>query len=260
MKTSFLTSFVYSFSFVFITDLTDKSIFLIILLSQKLPSLILFIVSLFSVLLMNYLSILVGCYIPKIISLLYLKIIACVIFIVFGVLSIIESFKKENKVKDLIDKTKKELYESEENDNYILMNEDSETNYESTTELKYPSLVKTNSIISEISINNNNNIKNDEVNFGLILVLIFMLCLSDFGDKSQITVITMAAIYDLYGILLGSTLALLGTVTLAVLFGNWICDKISPKILFLLGGIIFLIFGGEVLLNILNEVLKISIL
>ena len=116
--TKFLTSIAYSFSFVFITDLTDKTIFLIIILSQKIPSLILFIVSLFSVLLMNYISILVGCYIPKIISLIYLKIIACLLFITFGILSIIESLKTENKVKDMIEKTKKELNDSEVNDNY----------------------------------------------------------------------------------------------------------------------------------------------
>ena len=78
-----------------------------------------------------------------------------------------------------------------------------------------------------------------------------MLCLSDFGDKSQITVMTMAAIYDFYGILIGSTLALVGTVTIAVLFGTWICDKISTKLLFLIGGILFLIFGCELLINIL---------
>ena len=60
----------------------------------------------------------------------------------------------------------------------------------------------------------------------------------------------MAAIYDIYGILIGSSLALLCTVTLAVLFGAWICEKISPKILLTFGGILFLIFGVQILLNI----------
>ena len=135
MKSSFLSSIAYSFSFVFITDLTDKSIFLIILLSQKLPSLILFTISLFSVLLMNYISILVGCYIPKLISGIYMKIIACILFFTFGILSIIESFKKENKIKNLIEETKKELNTQDENDDYLLMTDDSETNYESSKEL-----------------------------------------------------------------------------------------------------------------------------
>ena len=248
MKTSFLSSIAYSFSFVFVTDLTDKSVFLIILLSQKIPTLILFIISLFSVLLMNYLSILVGCYITKLISLVYLEIIACILFITFGILSIIESRKKENQIKDLMEKTKKELNYSE-NDDYQLMSEDIETNYESNSELKYPSTLRTNSNISNINVINENN--NNGINTGLIIAIIIMLCLSDFGDKSQITVMTMAAIYDFYGILIGSTLALVGTVTIAILFGTWICDKISTKLLFLIGGILFLIFGCELLINIL---------
>ena len=248
MKSSFLSSIAYSFSFVFITDLTDKSIFLIILLSQKLPSLILFIISLFSVLLMNYISILVGCYIPKLISGIYMKIMACILFFTFGILSIIESFKKENKIKDLIEETKKELNTQEDSDDYLLMTDDSETNYESSKQLiKFSSSLKSYSNLDEI--NNNNNDKN-QINIGLIIGLVLILCLSDLGDKSQITVITMAAIYDLYGILIGSTIALIGTVSLAILFGTWICEKISPKILLFTGGILFLIFGCEVLLNI----------
>ena len=248
MKTSFLSSIAYSFSFVFVTDLTDKSVFLIILLSQKIPTLILFIISLFSVLLMNYLSILVGCYITKLISLVYLEIIACILFITFGILSIIESRKKENQIKDLMEKTKKELNYSE-NDDYQLMSEDIETNYESNSELKYPSTLRTNSNISNINVINENN--NNGINTGLIIAIIIMLCLSDFGDKSQITVMTMAAIYDFYGILIGSTLALAGTVTIAILFGTWICDKISTKLLFLIGGILFLIFGCELVVDVL---------
>ena len=249
MKTSFLSSIAYSFSFVFVTDLTDKSVFLIILLSQKIPALILFIISLFSVLLMNYISILVGCYITKLISFTYLEIIACILFITFGILSLIESQKKENKMKDLMEKTKKELNSSENND-YQLMSDDIETNYESSTDLKYPSLISKNSNNSNKNISIENN-SNNEISVGYVIAIILMLCLSDFGDKSQIAVITMAAIYDLYGILIGSTLALLGTVTIAVLFGTWICDKISTKILFLIGGILFLIFGCELLINIL---------
>ena len=136
------------------------------------------------------------------------------------------------------------------------MNEDSETDYESNMELKYPSISKSNSNINEQIFQNNTNIyKTNEISFGIIFTIFLILCLSDLGDKSQITVITMAAIYDLYGILIGSTFALLGTVTLAVLFGTWICEKVSPKILFFIGGLIFLIFGGEVLLNVLYDYL-----
>lgn len=107
MKTSFLSSFGYSFSIIFLSDITDKSIFLIIFLSKKLPSLTLFLVSLSSVLLMNYLSILLGYYLPKLISLTYMKIIAFILFTTFGILSLIESQKKDEKINELMELTKK---------------------------------------------------------------------------------------------------------------------------------------------------------
>ena len=44
---------------------------------------------------------------------------ACILFFTFGILSIIESFKKENKIKDLIEETKKELNTQEDSDDYL---------------------------------------------------------------------------------------------------------------------------------------------
>ena len=96
----------------------------------------------------------------------------------------------------------------------------------------------------------------NEVSFGLIIRIVSMLCLADMGDKSQITVITMAAIYNIYGVLIGSSLALMITISLAAFFGSWICNKIKPSILLFSGGIIFLVFAAEVLLNILYDILS----
>jgi putative Ca2+/H+ antiporter (TMEM165/GDT1 family) len=221
----------------------------------------------------------------------------------------IESFKEDNEVQTLIHNTRKALSEAEENNNYVLMNDDIETAFESNAELKFTSHLRTNSNISDISnfsyintlnnnsnsLNNNNNsitntdiinnngssntdntnskdntssnndkdnsFKNsdtddNEVGIGMIISVVSMICLADMGDKSQITVITMAAIYNIYGVLLGSSLALSITITLAALFGTWICNKISPQILLFVGGIIFLVFAAEVLLNILYEFLS----
>ena len=246
MKTSFLSSFGYSLSFIFITDITDKSVFLIIFLTKRLSSLALYLVSLTSVLSMNYLSILLGYYLPKLISHIYLEIIAFILFTTFGILSLIESRKENEKLNNLIELSKKETNDSE--NDYSLMGEELETDLESNKELLLPSILRSNSI-SSISNNNNNN---NELNIGLIIGIFFALCLSDFGDKSQIAIITMAAIYNIYGIILGSTIALIGTITIAVLFGKWLTDKISPKTLLLIGGFIFLAFGIETLFNIID--------
>lgn len=249
MKNSFISSFGYSFSIIFLSDLTDKSIFLIIFLSKKLPSLTLFIVSLSSVLLMNYLSILIGYYLPKLISLTYMQILAFILFTTFGILSIIESQREEEKINKLMELTKKEFIDTD--NDYSLMIEDNEieTDVESNKEL-YPTILRTDSNASETSHISH---ISEGSNFGMIAAIFCALCLSDFGDKSQLAIITMAALYNIYGILLGSTLALIGTVTLAVLFGNWISEKISPKKLLLIGGLIFLTFGAETLYNLCSS-------
>ena len=175
---------------------------------------------------MNYLSILLGYYLPKLISQIYMEIIAFILFTSFGILSLIES-RKENEIVIEF----KELNDSE--NDYSLMNEELETDIESNKELLFPTRMRSNSI-STIDFN-----VNKDSNFGLITAIFFALCLSDLGDKSQLAIVTMAAIYNIYGILLGSTIALLGTVTLAVLFGKWLTEKISPKKLLFVGGLIF---------------------
>ena len=252
MKTSFISAFGYSLSFIFIADLTDKSIFLIIFLSKRLSTLPLFIVSLSSVLLMDYLSIFFGYYLPKLIPQLYMEIIAFILFTSFGILSLIESTKEDEKLNNLIEITKKELNDLE--NEYSIMIDEPETDIESNKELLFPSILRSSSISTDINNKNSqNNINNNnDLNFGLIIAIFLAICLSDFGDKSQIAIITMAAIYNIYGILLGSTIALVTTVTLAVLFGKWITEKISPKKLLLIGGLIFLAFGMETLYNIIE--------
>ena len=146
-----------------------------------------------------------------------MEIIAFILFTTFGIISLIESRKEDEKLNNLIELSKKEANDSE--NDYLLMGEELETDLESNKELLLPSILRNNSIST---INNNN-----ELNIGLIMGIFFTLCLSDFGDKSQIAIITMAAIYNIYGIILGSTIALIGTITLAVLFGKWISEKIS---------------------------------
>ena len=170
-----------------------------------------------------------------------MEIIAFILFTSFGILSLIESRKEKEIIIEF-----KELNDLE--NNYSLMNEEElETDIESNKELLFPTRMRSNSI-STIDFNTNN-----DSNYGLITAIFFALCLSDVGDKSQLAIVTMAAIYNIYGILLGSSIALLGTVTLAVLFGNWLTEKISPKKLLFIGGLIFLVFGGETLVSIYNN-------
>ena len=92
-----------------------------------------------------------------------MEIIAFILFTTFGVISLIESRKEDEKLNNLIELTKKELNNSE--NDYSLMVDELETDIESNKELLFPSILRSNSI----STDSNNN----ELNFGLILGIFF---------------------------------------------------------------------------------------
>ena len=158
-----------------------------------------------------------------------------------------KAIEKNKGLSDLFELTKKELEkEEEEEQDYYLMVETDENEYENIkTEATTPhnSRLKNNKNIDFYNNNNNNN----QTTYGLCLALFITFLLSDIGDKSQIATITIAAVYNLYGVLIGTTLAFLLTCALGILCGNFICQKISTKNIMYIGGGIFLFFAGELL-------------
>ena len=249
MKTGFLSSITSSFFLIFLSEITDKTFIIIILMTSKLPPLILYITALSATLLMNYISIGLGYILPLIINQTVMNCIAFSLFLMFGIISIMEgkAIEKNKGLSDLFELTKKELEkEEEEEQDYYLMVETDENEYENIkTEATTPhnSRKKNNKNIDFYNNNNNNN----QTTYGLCLALFITFLLSDIGDKSQIATITIAAVYNLYGVLIGTTLAFLLTCALGILCGNFICQKISTKNIMYIGGGIFLFFAGELL-------------
>jgi len=107
--------------------------------------------------------------------------------------------------------------------------------------------------------NNNNNINNgnnndryiSESELKLCAALFATFAISEIGDKSEIATITIASIYNLWGVIFGTSLAFMTTNGIAVLFGKWICSKISTKKILLFGGILFILFALNVFLQII---------
>ena len=102
---------------------------------------------------------------------------------------------------------------------------------------------------NSISTNINNN-NNENINFGLIAAVFFALWLSDFRDKSQINIVTMTAIYNIYGIIFGSTFCFNIYHNFGCFIKKLITEEISPKKLLFIGGLIFLAFCEETLYSI----------
>merc|ERR1711871_1698805 len=79
---------------------------------------------------------------------------------------------------------------------------------------------------------------------GPIFVKTFMLTfLAEWGDRSQIAPIALAAVKDPYGVTVGGVLGHSLCTAMAVIGGRMLASRISEKTMLLLGGVVFLIFA-----------------
>ena len=85
------------------------------------------------------------------------KIIACILFFTFGIITLKESTKEENSVENLIHRTRQELGELDANNDYKLMNDEIETNFESNNndQIRLSSTLRSTSSSSENEKKNN---------------------------------------------------------------------------------------------------------
>ncbi|KMR03597.1 putative transmembrane protein 165 [Lasius niger] len=67
--------------------------------------------------------------------------------------------------------------------------------------------------------------------------------LAEWGDRSQLTTIILAAREDVYGVILGGILGHSFCTGLAVLGGRIIAQRISVRTVTIIGGLVFLLFA-----------------
>ena len=67
--------------------------------------------------------------------------------------------------------------------------------------------------------------------------------LAEWGDRSQIATIGLAASKNVYGVIIGGLIGHAFCTGLAVVGGKYLAAKISPKSVGYIGGVTFLVFG-----------------
>ena len=78
------------------------------------------------------------------------------------------------------------------------------------------------------------------------IVLMEAFCLTfmaEWGDRTQLATITLAAASHPLGVVIGATLGHAICAAIAVVCGKLIAGKISERLLSILGGILFIVFG-----------------
>ena len=144
--------------------------------------------------------------------------------------NITSEFKNENEDNE-INEEKKENEENNENENKI----------------KYKSRYYLDYIDKDIDTDKPNI---DTAVFGTIF---FSICLSEFGDRTQLISLSSASIFHFWGSLLGSCSALFCSCLIGVYFSKPFVKKMKQKFIDFILGILFLIAGIQIYIFKLNN-------
>ena len=138
-------------------------------------------------------------------------------FLAFGIFSVYEGITMESKT--IHEEYQEEM--TEQGKNYQLANDEE---------------------------NNNNEAKNEKSMWALCAELFGFLCLSELGDKSEISTVTIAAVYNLYAVLIGTMVAYFACILIATFLGLVIGKFLTEKMMTIIGGILFICFAIQILI------------
>ena len=217
---AFYPSLAQSFLVIFLSEIADRTFILVLIYSLKMHWLPLILTSMLSMALMNLLAIIAGYTIVLLIPRSIIDWLGFACFLLFGIFCVWEGIEMESK-------SIKEEYEeemTEQGKDYQLV-QDEENNIEGKEEHK-----------------------KEKSTWILCVELFGFLCLSELGDKSEISTITIAAVYNLYAVLIGTMLAYFATILIASFLGLFIGKFLTEKMMTIIGGILFICFAIQILI------------
>ncbi|XP_067126251.1 putative divalent cation/proton antiporter TMEM165 isoform X1 [Centruroides vittatus] len=222
-QVGFIHAFVASLSVIVVSELGDKTFFIAAILAMHHSRLVVFLGAMTALVVMTILSAFLG-YATTVIPRIYTHYISTALFFIFGLkmlkdgyyMSPYEGQAEYEEVQKSI--TNADEYSKE-------LQDDVETGI--TKERKIVWLKrKLNMCISRV-----------------FLESFTMTFLGEWGDRSQLTTIILAAREDTVGVALGAIFGHGGCTSLAVIGGRFIAQKISVRTVTFLGGILFLLFA-----------------
>lgn len=212
-KSGFLKAFTSSTMMIIATEIGDKTFFIAAVMSMKHSRLSVFSGAIFALICMTILSTMMGLVLPSILPRQYTHVIGGLLFLYFGVKLIYDSKGMEDKVSDELEEVEEELLESQSR---------KKTDVESGD-------TKPNELPSASS---------------KVLWQSFILTfLAEWGDRSQIATIALAAAKDPLGVTIGGCFGHSLCTGMAVIGGRILASQISEKTVSFWGGAIFLAFG-----------------
>ncbi|KAK6931471.1 Gdt1 family [Dillenia turbinata] len=225
MSLSVLQGFTKSLAMTVLSEIGDKTFFAAAILAMRHPRRLVLSGCLTALIVMTILSAFVGWAAPNLISRQWTHHITTVLFLGFGLWSLRDGFK-EGESEELAEVEAKLNADFKPNggDSKAVRKDDDETKK------------KNRSILAQF--------------FSPIFLKAFSITFfGEWGDKSQLATIGLAADENPFGVVLGGVVGQALCTTAAVLGGKSLASQISEKIVALAGGILFIVFGIQSFLS-----------
>lgn len=230
-------SFVMATSMIIVSEIGDKTFLIAALMAMKSPRLVVFSAAASALVIMTILSGIVGHALPALIPQRVTQFLASALFIIFGYKLLREGLQMSNEVgvNDEVAEVEEEIAMSALNDK----NDDIEAGEGLTGGSSHHNQAQTGykKYLAQIK---------ELVGFVLspTWVQVFVLTfLGEWGDRSQIATIAMAAGSDYWAVILGGCVGHTLCTAVAVLGGMFLASKISMKQVTLGGAATFFIFS-----------------
>lgn len=219
----FWPAFVNSLSMIIATEIGDKTFFIAAVLSMKNDRLAVFCGAVLALIVMTILSSMMGLVLPSILPRKYTHIIGGILFLYFGIKLLIDSRSiAQGKCSDELEEVEEELlqHSSKKDDNDADDEESGGVNNAKSSKKKG---------------------KNDATK--VFVQALTMTFLAEWGDRSQIATIALAAAKDPLGVNVGGILGHSLCTGMAVIGGRMLAARIEEKTVTKWSGFTFLLFG-----------------
>ncbi|AYU78129.1 membrane protein, putative [Leishmania donovani] len=222
-STNLLDGFLSSLSMILVSEIGDKTFFIACLMAMRHPKLTVYIGALGALAAMTILSALMGVVVPNLLSVQVTQVLAVVLFMVFG-------------CKILYDELIRKKADDEES-------EDEMTEAAAALRRRDPNdPAETGSMASSAYVSAPARRWRKLLN--PVMVEAFTLTfVAEWGDRSQLATIALAAAKNPYGVTVGGILGHALCTGGAVVCGNLIAQRVSMKTVNIVGGVLFIMFG-----------------
>ncbi|KAJ1215142.1 hypothetical protein NDU88_002751 [Pleurodeles waltl] len=220
----FIHAFVAAISVIIVSELGDKTFFIAAIMAMRYNRLTVLAGAMLALGLMTCLSVLFG-YATTVIPRVYTYYVSTALFAIFGLRMLREGLKMSpDEGQEELEEVQAEIKRKDEE-------------YQRSKLLNGPGDVEMGSSTSS------GKRKWQRFIPPIFLQAFTLTFLAEWGDRSQLTTIVLAAREDPFGVAVGGTIGHCLCTGLAVIGGRMIAQKISVRTVTIIGGIVFLVFA-----------------